>query len=74
MKDFANDIFIEELEDDNEFALILADTFKRGCESAGFVVEILPSVGGYSLSVFAANEDVCCDVFLQPKGYINTLN
>lgn len=62
------------MESDEDFALHMADTMKQGCESAGFTVEILPSVGGYAMSIYSTTDDVQCEVLIHPTGYQHTLN
>lgn len=76
MTQFLNDEVssnVEDMESDEEFALHLADTMKRGCEQAGLSVAILPSAGGYSMSIMSLDNDVACEVFINPTGFINTL-
>jgi hypothetical protein len=74
MSQFSDDaVNLEEIESDEEFALHLADTMKRGCEQAGLTVSILPSTGGYSMSIMSLDNDVACEVFINPTGFINTL-
>lgn len=76
MSQFLDDnvsISIEDMESDDEFALHLADTVKRGCEQAGLSVSILPSTGGYNMSIMSLDGNVACDIFINPTGFINTL-
>ena len=64
---------IDELVSNDELALHLADTIKRGCEDACLLVEILPpSVNGYAMSIHTPKWS--CEVFVKPAGHIRILN
>ncbi len=74
MNQFSEDeVGLEEMESDEEFALHLADTMKRGCEQAGLSVSILPSTGGYSMSIMSVEHDVACEIFINPTGHFHTI-
>jgi hypothetical protein len=64
---------LDDIRDDDHFALQLADTIKRGCESnSEIVVEILPSANGYAMAVYASKWS--CEVFVKPVAHTHTLN
>lgn len=64
----------ENLESDEEFALHLAETVKTACENAGLGVSILPSTGGYSLSVCSIEDDLQVEIYFVPTGFMHKLN
>lgn len=75
MTDFVNNdvpVDVNDMETDEEFALHLADTVKKGCENAGLNVAILPSTGGYSMSVY--NDELSVEIYFMPTGFTHTLN